>query len=74
MAAPIPKHRAHTPQSTPRFDPAQQFKLLRDISGQQFADAIDEALGPRMKITGERMGWWMGDDCKWSYRHLPCLD
>jgi hypothetical protein len=31
-----------------------QFKLLRDITGQQFAEAIDEALAPRAKITGGR--------------------
>jgi hypothetical protein len=30
-----------------------QYKLLRDITGQQFAEAIEEVLGPRMKVTGE---------------------
>lgn len=35
------------------FGKALVFKLLRDITGQQFADAIEEALGPRVKITGE---------------------
>lgn len=30
----------------------RQFRLLRDITGQQFADAIDEALGPRLRLAG----------------------
>lgn len=34
------------------FGKALVFKLLRDITGQQFAEAIDEALAPRAKITG----------------------
>ncbi|KIY97814.1 chalcone-flavanone isomerase [Monoraphidium neglectum] len=35
------------------FGKALVFKLLRDITGQQFAEAIDEALAPRAKVTGD---------------------
>ncbi|KAI8471992.1 MAG: chalcone isomerase [Monoraphidium minutum] len=35
------------------FGKALVFKLLRDITGQQFAEAINEALAPRAKITGD---------------------
>lgn len=27
-------------------------ELLRDVTGQQFAEALDKTLGPRMKLTG----------------------
>ncbi|GBF91104.1 chalcone-flavanone isomerase [Raphidocelis subcapitata] len=52
------------------FGKAVVFKLLRDISGQQFAEAIDEALGPRMKLTGE--GGALADfSAFFSTRQLP---
>ena len=42
-----------TTPSLPHPHPLRrQFKLLRDITGQQFAEAIDEALGPRLKLCG----------------------
>jgi hypothetical protein len=30
-----------------------QFQLLRDITGEQFAEAVNKRLQPRMQITGE---------------------
>lgn len=30
-----------------------QFTMLRDIDGQQFADAVSKKLGPRMQLMGE---------------------
>lgn len=30
-----------------------QFKMLRDIEGQQFSDAVRDKLGPRVGIMGE---------------------
>lgn len=31
-----------------------QFRMLRDIEGQQFSDAVKDKLGPRIAIMGER--------------------
>jgi hypothetical protein len=44
-------HKTHTLSNTTNH--YRQFSLLRDITGEQFAEAINEALGPRMKLTGE---------------------
>jgi hypothetical protein len=30
-----------------------QFTMLRDLEGQQFSDAMDDKLGPRMQLTGD---------------------
>jgi hypothetical protein len=30
-----------------------QFKMLRDIEGQQFSDAVRDKLGPRVAVMGE---------------------
>jgi hypothetical protein len=29
-----------------------QFQLVRDIEGEQFSDAVDKVLKPRMQLTG----------------------
>jgi hypothetical protein len=30
-----------------------QFTMLRDLEGQQFSDAVNDKLGPRMQLTGD---------------------
>ncbi len=41
-----------------------QFTMLRDLEGKQFADAVNEKLGPRMQLTGT--------GAPLACMHVPC--
>jgi hypothetical protein len=54
---------AHTPPCHP-----PQLRLLRDVSGEQFAEAINKTLLPRMQLAGvgRMRGWRAGLRCAWA--------
>lgn len=52
MAMMLQPHPTHTAASTPFHHQALQLELARSITGQQFVEALNDALEPRLKLMG----------------------